>query len=48
MPRPRPGDRLEASTRWWLTHLLRGRWQVVAWVVLLGLLLIGWGVGLSW
>lgn len=42
------GDRMEASTRWWCSHLLRGPWRVVAWVVLLGLLIVGWGIGMAW
>lgn len=41
------GERLETATRWWLSHLTRGPWQVVAWTVVLCVLLVGWAIGLS-
>ena len=41
------GDRIEVATRAWLRLLVRGPAVPVAWAVLLGLALVGWGIGLS-
>jgi hypothetical protein len=41
------GDRMETATRAWLRLLARGPARTVAWAVVLGLLLMGWGIGLS-
>ena len=41
------GDRMETATRAWLRLLVRGPVIPLAWAVVLGLLLVGWGIGLS-